>query len=164
MRFAYKPPSSASEALSEARSLLAFRCQTKNEVIDSFINGERILNDERLCYVILSSEEGHEASEGDEPRKYDWLMGVVHFLGDGYSQHRFANDFFVLLGADKSPEEPRALTVLELEGMVHEEWEKRWGSGREVFVKSVRSLSLSQKFTFLIRINVVIRRTYFLQD
>jgi len=44
----------------------------------------------------------------------------MHFLGDGMALHATANDFFSLLGSEKSEEELRL--------MLAEEWQERWGS------------------------------------
>lgn len=43
----------------------------------------------------------------------------MHFLGDGMALHQFANEFFGMLGSDKSE--------LELRALLNEEWEQRWG-------------------------------------
>ena len=45
----------------------------------------------------------------------------MHFLGDGMALHNFANEFFGLLGSDRTDSDLRV--VLE------EEWRVRWGEG-----------------------------------
>lgn len=71
----------------------------------------------------------HEAQAADyreeETQQYDLLICAMHFLGDGMALHTFANDFFGLLGSDK--------TDLELELQLSEEWKARWaGNSNDV--------------------------------
>ena len=74
------------------------------ELIDTYLNGPRTLSNERLSYLVVSSEDKSQDAE----RNYDFLICATHFLGDGMALHSFANDFFGLLGGtldDKSLEE-----------------------------------------------------------
>jgi hypothetical protein len=48
------------------------------------------------------------------------MICAAHFLGDGMALHQFANDFFGLLGGDK--------TIAELEAQLKEELSSRWGA------------------------------------
>jgi len=107
------------------------------------LNGGRTLSNTRLSYLILSqptspviltpprtpspSRAGNsdqailEAPELESSEyQYDLLICAMHFLGDGMALHQFANDFFSLLGSEKSD---AALNLL-----LAEEWRHRWGS------------------------------------
>ena len=68
----------------------------------------------------VSEDSGAEA---DRLHQYELLICAMHFLGDGMALHQFANDFFGLLGGDKSDD--------ELRDMLHEEWRVRWGDEAE---------------------------------
>lgn len=48
----------------------------------------------------------------------DILICAMHFIGDGMALHTFANDFFGLLGSDRSD--------ADLNAMLQEDWEMRW--------------------------------------
>jgi hypothetical protein len=75
-----------------------------SELIDTYLNGPRTLSNERLSYLVVSSDDKSQDAE----RNYDFLICATHFLGDGMALHSFANDFFGLLGGtldDKSLEE-----------------------------------------------------------
>ena len=61
--------------------------------------------------------------ESEREREDELLICAMHFLGDGMALHQFANDFFGLLGGDKSDE--------ELREMLLEEWQTRWGAAPE---------------------------------
>ena len=104
------------------------------ELIDSFLNGPRTLSNERLSYLVVS----HQTDEGlltppqtpeltEDPQtqvhepQHELLICAMHFLGDGMALHNFANEFFGLLGSDRSDSDLRAL--------LDEEWRTRWGEG-----------------------------------
>jgi len=75
-----------------------------SDLIDTYLNGPRTLSNERLSYLVVSSDDKSQ----DEDRNHDFLICATHFLGDGMALHSFANDFFGLLGStldDKSLEE-----------------------------------------------------------
>lgn len=61
--------------------------------------------------------------ENERVRQYELLICAMHFLGDGMALHQFANDFFGLLGGEKSDG--------ELREMLSEEWCVRWGKAAE---------------------------------
>ncbi len=62
----------------------------------------------------------------------------MHFLGDGMALHQFANDFFGLLGGEKSDD--------ELREMLHEEWRVRWGNVPEE-VSSCTTVYIERELT-----------------
>ncbi|KAI0778372.1 hypothetical protein BD413DRAFT_630739 [Trametes elegans] len=145
VRFIYDAPSSAQDAYCDADANLEYRTQTKDEMIDAYLNGPRTLSNSRLSYLILSEPPSSpvlmptpprtpsptnvslDVSSGSEDEaevevegkhEYELLICAMHFLGDGMALHQFANDFFGLLGGASSDDELRE--VLE------EEWQSRW--------------------------------------
>ncbi len=139
VRFSYTPPTSPWQALAEAAQTLSIGRQSKHEVLDAYLNGDRTLGDSKLSCLVVASVDDEEK----EIREYDWMMCAAHFLGDGMALHRSADDFFTLLAGNKSAEERRGWSTEELEGLVKTEWEKRWGSGREDFLKNVSKVIYS---------------------
>lgn len=63
-------------------------------MINSFQNGERMLSDNRLSYLVLSSQ---STSEGAE-QPFDLLICAVHSITDGQAIHALAGEFLGLLG------------------------------------------------------------------
>ncbi|KAI0375191.1 hypothetical protein BV20DRAFT_1009355 [Pilatotrama ljubarskyi] len=148
VRFIYDAPSSAADAYCDAAVNLEYRNQSKDELIDAYLNGPRTLSNTRLSYLILSEPpsspilmptpprtpspttvlfEADSAFEEEVPvepkREYELLICAMHFLGDGMALHQFANDFFGLLGGAKSDD--------ELRDMLEEEWHARWSNAPE---------------------------------
>ena len=122
------------------------------ELIDSYLNGPRTLSNSRLSYLVLSeavrdgeamptpprtpspvgsadslgADEEEPVPEANEPssrRQFELLICAMHFLGDGMALHAFANDFFGLLGGERSDE--------DLRQMLHDEWHARWADAPE---------------------------------
>ncbi|KAH9944223.1 uncharacterized protein BXZ73DRAFT_87166 [Epithele typhae] len=54
VRFVYNAPASPEQAWLEASANIELRSQTKEELIDSYLNGPRTLSNERLSYILLS--------------------------------------------------------------------------------------------------------------
>lgn len=148
-RFAFSPPRSIEEALLQADNSLELRQETKDRLIDAYLNGPRTLSNERLAYLILGnvptetrnvlpspaatpgpSDHRTEAfitcPATDEVQEFDLLICATHFLGDGMALHTFANEFFRLIagkgedGVERSTE--------QIEEMLEREWESCWGS------------------------------------
>ncbi|KAG2156621.1 uncharacterized protein EDB93DRAFT_1127571 [Suillus bovinus] len=132
VRFVFNPPRSPEDALVDADINLDYRTSTKDELIDSYLNGARTLSNDRLSYLVVSQGGISLPSPPLTPRStspfdecespsynHDIMICAAHFLGDGMALHQFANDFFGLLGSDK--------TVSELEGQLKEELNSRWG-------------------------------------
>ncbi|KAF7981093.1 hypothetical protein HWV62_34793 [Athelia sp. TMB] len=98
------------DELAEADVNLEFRTDSKDDLIDSYLNGPRTLSDNRLSYLIMSQNV-------HSPQNFDFLLCTTHFIGDGMSLHQFANDFLHLLASDT--------TIDELEAGLSSEWQKR---------------------------------------
>ena len=71
------------------------------ELIDAYLNGPRTLSNDRLSYLIISSENANTPADHslESLKNYDLMICATHFLGDGMALHQFANDFFVILGS-----------------------------------------------------------------
>ncbi|KAH9836943.1 uncharacterized protein C8Q71DRAFT_578490 [Rhodofomes roseus] len=147
VRFIYNVPSDPEEALGSAEAALEFRSQTKDELVDSYLNGPRTLSNSRLSYLVISqpalsaiptpprtpspTRDGFTATEdlsmstGLERNlnasigRFDVLFAAMHFLGDGMALHQCANDFFRLVACGKSDD--------ELATVLGDEWERRFG-------------------------------------
>ncbi|KAF8956058.1 hypothetical protein BDZ97DRAFT_1672230 [Flammula alnicola] len=117
--FAYDAPLSPNEALSLANRCLNYGSQSKDELIDGYLNGPRTLSNDCLSYLIVSKS---ELSEGAD-QNYDFLICATHFLGDGMALHQFANDFFGLLGS--------TLDQDSLADKLSVEWSERCSSSKE---------------------------------
>ncbi|KAL0951544.1 hypothetical protein HGRIS_008228 [Hohenbuehelia grisea] len=125
VRFVYTTHQSPEAALLDAQASLRYGSQTKDELLESYLNGPRTLSDKQLSCLFLSSPDFTQnglpdASEAstDAIHECEYAMCTTHFLGDGMALHQFSNDFFGLLGGDKSDSELRIL--------LDEEWQKRW--------------------------------------
>ncbi|KNZ73594.1 hypothetical protein J132_10842 [Termitomyces sp. J132] len=108
IRFVYVSPHSAENALDDAGNNLEYRVQTKDELIDSYLNGPRLLSDDRISYLIVSFP--HETHSSIETLKCEFLISAAHFLGDGMALHQFANEFFGLLGSSSTSQLSRLLS------------------------------------------------------
>ncbi|KAJ7631066.1 hypothetical protein FB45DRAFT_747482 [Roridomyces roridus] len=128
IRFVYMTPESVLEALESADASLEYRSQTKDDLIDTYLNGPRTLANERLSYLIISQVEEQE---------FDFLLCATHFLGDGMALHQFANDFFSLLASGRADE--------DLESMLTEEWYGRWGGNKHDSVGVSLPASLEER-------------------
>lgn len=75
-------------------------------VVDSYLNGPRLLSDDRLSTLIISTPAPTFASlVGDDlEQQYHFTLATTHFLGDGMALHLTGNEFFLLLaGSPSSP-------------------------------------------------------------
>ena len=150
-RFVYAPPRSVAEALAQADNSLEFKCENKDVLINSYLNGPRTLSNERLSYLIvgnvpaerttvppspaatpLPSQERDEAFPSvpaDDVQEFDLLICATHFLGDGMALHTFANELFRLIaGKDK---DGCVRTTEAMEELLEQEWQTRWGAGKQ---------------------------------
>ncbi|KAI0328141.1 hypothetical protein GY45DRAFT_1022035 [Cubamyces sp. BRFM 1775] len=144
VRFIYDAPSSAEDAYCDADANLEYRNQSKDELIDDYLNGPRTLSNTKLSYLIVAETptspglmptpprtpspssaalfDVEMSSEDDihveQQREYELLICAMHFLGDGMALHQFANDLFGLLGGATSDE--------QLSDMLQAEWRTRW--------------------------------------
>ncbi|KAI0275009.1 hypothetical protein BC834DRAFT_965456 [Gloeopeniophorella convolvens] len=139
VRFVFHPPASPKDALADAEGQLEYRRQTKDDLIESYLNGPRTLSNDRLSYLIVSrtptsethlptppatpqiSEDSAELPQqvADRVANYELFICAAHSIGDGMALHQFANDFFGLLGNASSQE--------DMEQLVVDEWNQRWG-------------------------------------
>lgn len=103
IRFVYQPPRSVQDALDDAEASLQYRNQTKDELYNTFMNGPRILSQDRLSFLIISCPSPSSVKSGKV--NYDLLLCSTHFLGDGIALHRLTNDFFKLLGGTLTDEQ-----------------------------------------------------------
>ncbi|OCH94684.1 hypothetical protein OBBRIDRAFT_810282 [Obba rivulosa] len=159
VRFIYTAPSSSRDLLVGAEQNLEYRTQSKDELIDSYLNGPRTLSNTRLSYLVVSEPAGSNTAIPTPPRTpspsrpsteaeaeainssesttepdhhYELLICAMHFLGDGMALHQFANDFFGMLGSDKND--------ADFEAMLETEWRERWqdiGADAAVLPKSL---------------------------
>ncbi|KAF9011776.1 hypothetical protein BDQ17DRAFT_1233401 [Cyathus striatus] len=100
--FSFTPPATVQEALAEARSALHFKEKTKDELIFEYMNGSRVLSDDYLSYLVISSS---KVDEKDRHQHFDLLMCAPHFTGDGSSLHQSTHDLLSLLASPLSEEE-----------------------------------------------------------
>ncbi|KAF8846056.1 hypothetical protein BDN67DRAFT_992998 [Paxillus ammoniavirescens] len=129
VRFIYMPPQSPEDALLDAENTVEYRNTSKDDLIDAYLNGDRTLSNDRLSCLIVSQggppslpsppstpcQTTPTAEDAPEPLyTHDILICAAHFLGDGMALHQFANDFFGLLGSQKTQE--------ELERQLSDEW------------------------------------------
>lgn len=139
VRFVYSPPLSPEQALAEAGNQLEYRHQTKDDLIESYLNGPRTLSNERLSYLVVSQTPAKLLTPPSTPRisevspvrpperltdddiatDYELFICAAHSIGDGMALHQFANDFFGLLGCASSQE--------AMEQLVADEWKQRCG-------------------------------------
>ncbi|KAH8835541.1 hypothetical protein DL96DRAFT_1666279 [Flagelloscypha sp. PMI_526] len=98
IRFTFEPCRSIDAALDNANSAFETRNQTKDELIDSYLNGPRTLSAHHLSHLILSSEPQQEQSDSTE-QEFHLLIATTHFIGDGASLHKTSNDIFLRLSS-----------------------------------------------------------------
>ncbi|KAF8327292.1 uncharacterized protein EI90DRAFT_3127342 [Cantharellus anzutake] len=135
-RFEYIPPSNPNAALSEARASLEISFdKTGKELADEFVNGPRILSDQRLCCLIVSlppyayalrSVHGFESSHKNRIT-CEMLIGFAHFTVDGTAAHQFTNELLSLLGGPSASNHSRPRSEEELRRLLEDEWNMRWG-------------------------------------
>ncbi|KAF8807859.1 hypothetical protein BYT27DRAFT_7189949 [Phlegmacium glaucopus] len=101
VRFVYDTPLSPEAAWLEASRNVEYRSQSKDALIDAYLNGSRTLSNDRLSYLIINSDCTNKNIPTDYSQDLakdcDLMICATHFLGDGMALHQFANDFFVLL-------------------------------------------------------------------
>ncbi|KAJ7446506.1 hypothetical protein B0H11DRAFT_2085053 [Mycena galericulata] len=136
IKFVYVAPESVLEAIDSAEASLEYRSQSKEELIDAYLNGPRTLSNEHLSRLIISqsiqdASQSVEAS-AQELQDFDLLLCATHFLGDGMALHQFANDFFTVLASGRADE--------DLECMLTDEWYSRWGGNKDDSVSLPDSL------------------------
>lgn len=97
-----------SVSISLSRSLPCIKTRLSKELIDSYLNGERTLSNDRLSYLVFSSSSSSPSSscnDDDNPQtNFDLLICAAHWIGDGMALHTFANELFHLLSHHASSE------------------------------------------------------------
>jgi len=120
IRFVFKAYPSPEGALQDANDNLEYWNGTKDELLDSYLNGPRTLSAKRLSCLILSHDEHRlNTSDSEDWRNYDLLICTTHYVGDGMALHQFANDFFTILSSKEDND--------ELHELLKEEWRIRYG-------------------------------------
>ncbi|KAG8948423.1 hypothetical protein FRC04_009793 [Tulasnella sp. 424] len=128
-RFSYAAPTSPTDAIRKASALLEFqKGVSKDEIFDRYLNGKRLLGDNRLCYLIFT--ENSPRTENDQA-EFSWFFGAAHFISDSVAFHQLANEFFTIIAGT---EFGYGYTAMDLEELVRKEWQTRWGSGSSATV------------------------------
>ncbi|KAK7064108.1 putative 15-O-acetyltransferase Tri3 [Favolaschia claudopus] len=139
IRFVYLVPESVSEVLDFADACLEYRSQSKDVMIDQYLNGPRTLSNEHLSHLVVSQpSEDDTADSTCDVQNYDLLLCATHFLGDGMALHNFANDFFALLASDRVDE--------DLELLLTEEWYSKCGAEKKLGNSFELPRSLEERF------------------
>ncbi|KAG8918261.1 hypothetical protein FRC01_001955 [Tulasnella sp. 417] len=121
-RLSYTAPASPAEVLRKAEDLLEFqRNVSRDQLFDRFLNGERVLGENRLSYLIVTESLSDAERECAE---YSLLICSTHFSADGVSFHQFGNEFFTIIAGT---EMGSMCTDADLEDLVRKEWRARWG-------------------------------------
>lgn len=124
VRFVHARPANYVDALREASMRFDFE-RSSRSVVDAYLNGDRSLSDHMLSKLVLVApalytppaspgrESARYAQEAQDRGMYELMLCATHFIGDGMALHTTMNEFYTLLGSDK--------TVRELEGMLRQE-------------------------------------------
>lgn len=106
IRFAYVPPPTLEEARQQAETAFGFHYNmTKNEMLDKYLNGPRMLSDDKLAAFHITTEQAEVSVENmtlqdgrsEQDQEYNVWLFATHFIGDGMALHSMANEFFTLL-------------------------------------------------------------------
>ncbi|KAG5645158.1 hypothetical protein DXG03_006782 [Asterophora parasitica] len=139
--FRFTPPLTSHDALAEAQGALYFRDQSKEELIDTYMNGPRTLSTERMSYLVVSSpsfsptstiltpQAGGTQQEQEADKSYQTyhlFMVAPHFTGDGTSLHQATHDLLALLASPSSEDEIIAeLDLADWAARLPASWESR---------------------------------------
>ncbi|KAG9043517.1 hypothetical protein FS837_009465 [Tulasnella sp. UAMH 9824] len=127
-RFSYAAPASPADAIRKAGTLVKFqRDVPRDGVLDTYLNGKRILGENRLSYLIFTEN----PSDTDEHAEYIFFICATHFTGDSVGYHKLANEFLTIIAGNKRGS---ISTITDLEDLVRKEWQARWGSGSTAVV------------------------------
>ncbi|KAG8948407.1 hypothetical protein FRC04_009777 [Tulasnella sp. 424] len=127
--FSYTAPTSPADAIRKASALLKLQKDvSRDEIMDRYLNGRRLLGDNRLSYLIFT--ENSPTTEKDHA-EFSLFICTAHFSSDGTTTHRLINEFFTTIAGT---ERGSACTATELEELVRREWQARWGSGSPTVV------------------------------
>ncbi|KAJ7913894.1 hypothetical protein B0H13DRAFT_1612148 [Mycena leptocephala] len=142
-QFVYTPPSSPSEALTEATSYVRmFGDITGPDLLHTFLNGPRILSSD--CLSRLDVARHDEVSPGIH--EFYFVFMLHHMINDSRGMHQTIQSIFELLGGPATPGgSPR--TDAELAKILDHEWRQRWDAhahGGIVPATEVRILGLAR--------------------
>jgi hypothetical protein len=94
VNFNHQIPTTLDQALQKAYNRFNYFTQEDNlNIVDEYLNGPRTLGNERLSMLFIKAV-GHG--------KWEVMLTATHFLGDGMALHTFMNDFYTILGSDKT--------------------------------------------------------------
>ncbi|KAJ8523385.1 hypothetical protein ONZ45_g174 [Pleurotus djamor] len=112
VRFLLSPPRTVEHALNDARQNMCFTSLEKDDLSNLFLNGPRTLSDRRLSYLFFSVSEGQRETgdssinSGPHPIvECQFFLCSTHFISDGISLIKLANDFFCIFGSATSDDE-----------------------------------------------------------
>jgi hypothetical protein len=72
------------------------------ELISDYMNGPRLLSNDRLSYAVISSTSSSEAPDHID---YSLFVCATHFIGDGAALNQSAHDLLCILTSTQSDEE-----------------------------------------------------------
>ncbi|KAG8918262.1 hypothetical protein FRC01_001956 [Tulasnella sp. 417] len=91
----YTAPASPAEVLQKAETLLKFQKNvSRDELFDRFLNGKRVLGENRLSYLIVTESLSDAERECAE---YSLLICSTHFSADGVSFQQLGNEFCTIV-------------------------------------------------------------------
>ncbi|KAJ7867699.1 hypothetical protein B0H14DRAFT_3587931 [Mycena olivaceomarginata] len=144
-QFVYTPPSSPSQALSEATACVRILDGVPGpELSRSFLCGPRTLSSDRLSLLTIARH--GQVSPGIW--EFDIVVMFAHMIIDGIAMQESIQLILELLGGSDTPRgAPR--TDAELAKLLAAEWAQRWGAKRHahdaiVAATEVRIMGLSQ--------------------
>jgi hypothetical protein len=104
--FVYTPPSTLDSCLQIANDHLSYGVGGEIDLISTYLNDARVLSSDRLAMLFVVAEGNSE--------RYQIMLCTTHYVGDGMALHTFMNEFYTLLGSDKSVVELAALIESQL--------------------------------------------------
>jgi hypothetical protein len=115
--FVHTPHSSLASAIEHASDRFRIS-RAGNGMISTYLNGPRILDNTRLSCLFLGTPSPFSPPSSpckeDNKAQYELMLCATHFLGDGMALHTFMNEFYTLVGGDKTTED---FVVLILEAL-----------------------------------------------
>ncbi|OCF33645.1 hypothetical protein I317_02848 [Kwoniella heveanensis CBS 569] len=108
-------PASVVQALALAADRFAYLTDER-DIIDSYLNGPRTLSNERLGYLVIKAGSASASALPDAKADYEVMLCATHYLGDGMALHTFMNEFYTLLGSDKTVNDISQLISSAIDG------------------------------------------------
>ncbi|WVR08639.1 hypothetical protein IAU60_005696 [Kwoniella sp. DSM 27419] len=98
-------PTSLPQALATASDRFSYvEASEDRDLIDAYLNGPRTLSNDRLGYMFVKAVDGPSGSS-DDKASFEVMLCATHYLGDGMALHTFMNEFYTLLGSDKTTDD-----------------------------------------------------------